>query len=297
MLGGRGVLLDEKSSVKKSDFFLALRLADGLLDSETKVSLSSGLLLQQIEQLWPHHLQAKTWVEFDADSQKVVQKKCRALTTPWGDSLELESPRVSPATTEEAQKFLPEIAQKALPLILEKNEPLGKWFQRFQFFCKHQPQVQPLTEQDWKLVFESACYGENQLSSLFSKDLLFFVEQQIPAAVVTQFHQQCPSAIQVPSGSQIRIQYSEEIPVLEVRLQEIFGMLEPPKILNGLVPLKMVLLAPNYRPVQVTQDLASFWKNGYFEVKKELKTRYPKHSWPEDPLTAVPQAKGRPRQS
>ena len=80
--------------------------------------------------------------------------------------------------------------------------------------------------------------------------------------------------------------------VLAVRLQELFGWPATPRIAGGRVPIKLELLAPNYRPVQVTSDLASFWANTYFQVRKDLKARYPKHAWPKDPLTAKPEAKG-----
>jgi len=83
--------------------------------------------------------------------------------------------------------------------------------------------------------------------------------------------------------------------VLAVRLQELFGLLDTPRIAGGRVPVTLHLLGPNYRPVQVTQDLRSFWATTYFQVRKDLKARYPKHAWPEDPLTAPPQAKGRSR--
>ncbi|HEU4718402.1 MAG TPA: ATP-dependent helicase HrpB [Bacteroidia bacterium] len=97
-----------------------------------------------------------------------------------------------------------------------------------------------------------------------------------------------PQKIGVPSGSLIKIEYHADgsPPVLAVRLQELFGMSETPKINEGRTKLMIHLLSPAYRPVQVTQDLASFWKNTYAEVRKELRMRYPKHSWPEDPLTA-----------
>nr|HAD53338.1 ATP-dependent helicase HrpB [Algoriphagus sp.] len=97
-----------------------------------------------------------------------------------------------------------------------------------------------------------------------------------------------PEKLEVPSGSKIQIQYRspDEAPLLSVRLQEIFGMLETPKINQGKIPLLIELLSPGYKPVQLTQDLKSFWSNGYFEVKKELKRRYPKHEWPEDPIKA-----------
>lgn len=104
-----------------------------------------------------------------------------------------------------------------------------------------------------------------------------------------------PAGIKVPTGSQIVIQYfaNGETPVLAVRLQEVFGLADTPNINNGKTALVLHLLSPGYKPVQVTSDLRSFWNNTYFEVKKELKRRYPKHAWPDDPWTAPPVAKGR----
>lgn len=104
-----------------------------------------------------------------------------------------------------------------------------------------------------------------------------------------------PAKIDVPSGSRINISYSANgaTPVLAVRLQEVFGLEDTPVINNGKIRLVMHLLSPGYKPVQVTSDLKSFWNNLYFEVKKELQRRYPKHSWPDDPWTAAAVAKGR----
>jgi ATP-dependent helicase HrpB len=98
-----------------------------------------------------------------------------------------------------------------------------------------------------------------------------------------------PTHLTVPTGSRIPLDYqSADIPVLAVRLQEVFGMTETPLVANGKVPVLIHLLSPARRPIQVTQDLKSFWKTGYAEVKKELKGRYPKHFWPDDPLPAPP---------
>lgn len=110
-----------------------------------------------------------------------------------------------------------------------------------------------------------------------------------------QLNQLCPSHIQVPSGSNKRIDYLERPPVLAVRLQELFGLAQTPKLAKGLQPLKLHLLSPAQRPVQVTMDLASFWQNTYHEVKKDLKGRYPKHYWPDNPLLAEPTARAKPR--
>lgn len=111
-----------------------------------------------------------------------------------------------------------------------------------------------------------------------------------------QLNQLTPEKIVVPTGSAIKVEYlmNGGIPVLAVRLQELFGMADTPKINNGKTSVVLHLLSPGYKPVQVTSDLRSFWNNTYFEVKKELKRRYPKHAWPEDPWSAVPVAKGRP---
>ena len=104
-----------------------------------------------------------------------------------------------------------------------------------------------------------------------------------------------PSHVEVPSGSRIAIDYTDDAPVLAVRLQEMFGLAETPTVGGGRVPLTLHLLSPARRPMQVTRDLKSFWANGYPEVKRDLKGRYPKHHWPDDPWTAIPTARAKPR--
>ena len=99
-----------------------------------------------------------------------------------------------------------------------------------------------------------------------------------------------PSHITVPTGSRIRVEYRQgaDAPVVRVRLQECFGLVDTPRVDDGRRPVLMELLSPGFKPVQLTADLRSFWENAYFEVRKELKRRYPKHAWPDDPLAADP---------
>jgi len=105
-----------------------------------------------------------------------------------------------------------------------------------------------------------------------------------------RLERELPLRLDVPSGSSIAIDYTtDHHPVLSVKLQEMFGLTETPRLAGGRVPLTIHLLSPAQRPVAVTQDLASFWKNAYAEVRKDLRGRYPRHPWPEDPLTAVAQ--------
>jgi ATP-dependent helicase HrpB len=103
---------------------------------------------------------------------------------------------------------------------------------------------------------------------------------------------EAPERIAVPSGSRIALRYEPgRPPVLAARIQELFGLRETPRVAAGRVPVLLHLLAPNRRPQQVTDDLASFWRTGYPQVRKELRARYPRHAWPEDPLSAVPEVR------
>ena len=105
---------------------------------------------------------------------------------------------------------------------------------------------------------------------------------------------EAPDSLEVPSGNRIKLQYEPgKPPVLAVRIQEVFGLSDTPRIAGGRVPVMLHLLAPNMRPQQVTQDLRSFWDTTYAEVRKDLRRRYPKHAWPENPWTA--RAERRPR--
>jgi ATP-dependent helicase HrpB len=105
-----------------------------------------------------------------------------------------------------------------------------------------------------------------------------------------------PTHLTVPSGSRIALDYAGSEPKLSVRLQEVFGLMDSPRIVDGHVPVTLELLSPARRPVQVTRDLASFWSRGYHEVRRELKGRYPKHYWPDDPHEAVATRRVRPRE-
>lgn len=136
-----------------------------------------------------------------------------------------------------------------------------------------------------------------RLSHFGQLDLSSIVRNLLPWPLPQELETQAPQVIQVPSGSGIRIDYSQHPPVLAVRLQELFGLSETPRIAQGRQLLTLHLLSPARRPVQVTQDLANFWRSTYAEVKKDLKGRYPKHYWPEDPLVAEATARAKPRKS
>lgn len=128
-------------------------------------------------------------------------------------------------------------------------------------------------------------------------DLVQAILSMLPYEKQLELDRLAPAKMHVPSGSGIALMYFErgETPVLAVRLQEVFGLPDTPNINAGKTAVVLHLLSPGFKPVQVTSDLRSFWNNTYHEVKKELKRRYPKHAWPEDPWSEKPVAKGRPK--
>jgi len=119
-------------------------------------------------------------------------------------------------------------------------------------------------------------------------DLNSVLQAILPWNLANSFDLLAPSRLSVPSGSLIKLKYSPDgtPPVMEVRLQEVFGLVETPTVNDGRNKVLMHLLSPGYKPVQVTQDLKSFWQTAYHEVRKEMRMRYPRHHWPEDPWTA-----------
>jgi ATP-dependent helicase HrpB len=131
--------------------------------------------------------------------------------------------------------------------------------------------------------------GVTRRADLARLDLAAILLAQLTYAQQRKLDELAPRRLEVPSGSQIRIDYRDEnAPVVAVRLQEVFGLTESPRLGGGTVPVTFKLLSPAHRPVQITRDLASFWRVGYVEVRKDLRGRYPKHYWPDDPLRAEP---------
>ena len=136
-------------------------------------------------------------------------------------------------------------------------------------------------------MLERWCWGKRSFADLRRASLGKLVRSSLTHDQLGALDREAPPTIQVPSGTHVRLDYTPgQPPVLAVRIQEMFGLTQTPRVGGGRVPVTLHLLAPNYRPAQVTQDLESFWANTYPQVRKELRARYAKHPWPEDPLSA-----------
>ena len=133
-------------------------------------------------------------------------------------------------------------------------------------------------------------------SELQALDLGALLLDRLPWSRRRQLDALAPSHLEVPTGSRIPVDYSDPAsPVLAVRLQELFGSHDTPRVLDGRLPVTLHLLSPAHRPLQVTRDLAGFWRTSYKDVQKEMKGRYPRHPWPDDPATAAPTRRAKPK--
>jgi ATP-dependent helicase HrpB len=146
-----------------------------------------------------------------------------------------------------------------------------------------------------KNLLPEICSGMRSLDELRAADWLSRLQGAVGYDRLADIDRLAPTHLDLPNGKRFKLQYEPSgPPILAVRIQELLGVADTPRIAGGRIPLVLHLLGPNHRPQQVTSDLASFWKNTYPTVKKELRRRYPKHKWPDDPLAVAPIKKPSP---
>ncbi|HSZ25392.1 MAG TPA: ATP-dependent helicase C-terminal domain-containing protein, partial [Cytophagaceae bacterium] len=206
---------------------------------------------------------------------------------------------------EDRIKIMCEVVKKEGLLLLSWSEENIQWQARIMNLKSWRPtenwpdlSSEYLTNhtEEWLAPYLSGIRKREDFQKL---DMTSILQSILPWSMSQQMEMLVPEKIKVPSGSVLPLKYFSDgnIPVLAVRLQEMFGLLDTPVINEGRTKVMLHLLSPGYKPVQVTQDLKSFWKNTYPEVRKELRMRYPRHYWPEDPWTAEAVRGAKKRQS
>lgn len=281
MVGGKGVKLGPQSNVSGAEFFLCIDVDGGSTDALVRQASA-------VEREWLTGPSLMTRDElFFHPSQKQVVARRRTL---WDDLVLSEAPAPLP-TGDAAAEQLFENARTALDEVFPKNDSETENFLlRVRSLAEWMPELDlpRLDREGLEKVLRDLCDGRRSFAELRSAPWLATMQGQYSYPQRQTIDREAPEKIEVPSGSQIRLQYeAARPPVLAVRIQEVFGMTETPRIAGGRVRVLMHLLAPNMRPQQVTDDLKSFWENAYAEVRKELRRRYPKHQWPEDPKEGV----------
>lgn len=195
-------------------------------------------------------------------------------------------------TAEERQQALAQLIRRKGLEVLRWEDHHRQWQARVELLRQHLgdpwPDVSDASLLNSLETWMAPYLNEvRRLDDLRRLDLTAALATLLPWPLSQKLDEQAPSHIQVPSGSRIAIDYCQNPPVLAVKLQEMFGCQTTPTVAQGKVPLLIHLLSPAQRPLQVTQDLAGFWRTSYHDVKKDMKGRYPKHPWPDDPLQAT----------
>ncbi len=288
MVGGRGVKLSNDSAVTDAEFFVAVELI------ETGQSDATVRQASAIDKGWlpKSHLTTSIDVFYDTIREKVVASKC----TRFCDLIIEETVAALPQDIDPGEILAKALSAANVDLAALVDDHAKQYLARIKCLRENMPELDlpEFSAEPWRELLPLWCMGSASLTELKSHSFTSILQSQLSHEQLTAIEQEAPAQISVPSGNQIKLHYEDgKAPVLAVRIQELFGMTETPKVARSRQPVLMHLLAPNYRVQQITPDLASFWKNTYSEVKKDLKARYPKHSWPDNPLTA--QAESRPK--
>ncbi|WP_213584393.1 ATP-dependent helicase HrpB [Paenibacillus sp. J2TS4] len=294
LASGRGAALAGAQPLSQAPWLVAAELDDQ--GPEGRIYLAAPVELSDLEERFGERIAAEDIVAWDSSAQAVRARRRERL----GALVLRDAPLADPDPEAARQALLQGIAAEGLALL-----PWTKTARRLQQRLGFVQQQEP----GWPDVSDAALgaeldawlgphlYGLKSRDEVQRLDLAAILEAMLSWEQRRELDVLAPSHLTVPSGSRIPVDYSDPAtPVLAVRLQELFGLTETPRILRGRVPLTLHLLSPAQRPVQVTRDLASFWQNTYFEVKKDLKGRYPKHYWPDDPRSAAPTNRTRPRE-
>jgi ATP-dependent helicase HrpB len=285
MVGGRGIRLADSSLVLQPELFLCVDTDAG--QGEIFVRQASG-----IERDWlpADQIEVTIDVAFDANQEKIVAQR----RTRYFDLI-LDESTTSPPSGAQVSEALAAAALKNLTRAVPWDDPaVSSFITRVRCLRNWLPDCDLPIFDDNTLaeLLPGLCTGCRSFTELHRAPWAAALRSSLTYQQQQVLDREAPDKIRVPSGSQITVHYElGRTPVLAVRIQELFGLTETPRIAGGRVPVVLHLLGPNYRPQQITDDLKSFWNNTYPEVRKELKRRYPKHSWPEDPWTATPERK------
>ncbi|WP_372678506.1 ATP-dependent helicase HrpB [Desulfosarcina sp.] len=297
LASGRGAYFDPPEPLSASEY-LVVAHTDGDR-REARIFIAAETDKQHLQDQFSQRVQWQEAVTWDSRRQAVVGERKLVL-----GALTMETETLThPAPDAVMDAMITGIRTNGIH-ILPWTRTLRSWQSRVMLLARLDADGGPWpdvcdaalssTLEDWLPPYLS---GMTRLKDLGTKDFSKALRNHLSWRQQRQVDILAPSHLTVPSGSRVPVDYSEPIPILAVRIQEMFGATSTPAIAGGRMPVMLHLLSPAGRPVQITRDLSGFWKGSYLDVKRELKGRYPKHVWPDDPLTTPPTARAKPRKS
>ena len=296
MANGRGALFVNPDPLGSEDYLVIADLDGGA--QWARIDLAAPVQLSDVESLYENRIQVMDEVSWDDQAQVVRATRQRRL----GSLILAEQGLSEPDPARIVAALVQGIRRAGLDKLAWTSE-LRHWRARVAFLRRIEG-----PESQWPDLSDDALlqtldnwlgpylFGQTTLDRVRRLDFSQPLHALLSREQQRQLERLAPTHLTVPSGSTIRVDYeTADLPILAVRLQEMFGCKDTPRLVGGKIPVMLHLLSPARRPVQVTKDLSNFWRSTYLEVRKELRGRYPKHSWPDDPLTALPTAKSKRR--
>lgn len=294
LANGRGASIEQTSALAKSPYIAVAELTGTAANG--RILLAAPITQTEIEQQFADHIQTDDEVTFDRSAMALRARRRKKL-----HAITLSEQPLSIAPSAETARVLADGLVAAGIDRLPWSKPLKQWRDRVMFLRAASPDEWPdlsdnaLAEKrgDWLVP---ALFDKTSLASFSAGDLSDALMALLPWDMRTRLDREAPTHFEAPTGTSLPIDYeAEQGPTIAVRLQELFGLTIHPSIAKGKIPLVLELLSPAHRPVQVTRDLPGFWRGSYAAVRTDLRGRYPRHPWPEDPASAPPTRRVKPR--
>ena len=289
MVNGRGAFLECDDPMSKEPYIVCCELDDR--QGDAKVFLGCPISEREILSLFGERVVERPVCAWDRRNDCV---KC-AVRGELGEMTLYEKPRLDGEGV--AQAVLEGIRLKGVENLPCWSASALQMRARIVFLRRHLGETWPeMSQSELLAALEGFVGGVMRWKDLEKIDMMAVMDFMLANSGHDrrELDRLAPVKMEVPSGSNMTIHYEGDEPTVQVRLQECFGLMETPKVAGGIVPIVMTLLSPAQRPIQVTKDLAGFWKGAYALVRKDMRGRYPKHYWPEDPFTAVATRRVRP---
>jgi ATP-dependent helicase HrpB len=291
---GRGARISDRSGVRAAEYLIALVLDAGI-QAEAVIHLAAEIPEYVIREERSAHIVSEISVNWDEREGRVVARRLESL-----GNIHLAAKTVIPSADDAVPAVIGAVRTSGLSL-LSLDEAFHQLQGRLTLLRSAFP------EENWPDVSDAALtdkleewlaphlVGVNSSKKIAQLNIAAIVKQSLDYRQQRELDELAPTHLPVPSGSRVRIDYLDSTPVLAVKLQELFGLAMGPTVCGGRVSVLLHLLSPAGRPIQVTRDLRGFWDGSYQQVKKEMKGRYPRHPWPDDPWSAAPTRRVKPR--
>ena len=276
--GGRKGKVDPESVIPHSPLFVSadIREVERRNDSDVLLNLNTAIEREWLEQLLPEFFGVREGVEFDTQARRVVSRQ----QTVFRDLVLEEKPGEMPSAEGAAELLAEEVLAGNLKL-RKWNDKVENWIARVNCVAKYLPELgfEHIGEEEIRLVLQQICLGGTTYKDIRDRDPWPMLRSLLLPGLAGVLDQYTPERFNLPRNRSVKVRYGEgERPVVAARVQELYD-LDDVSLASGRIPCRIEILAPNQRPVQITDDLKGFWENSYAMVKKDLAGRYPKHEW------------------